>query len=229
MPERGRRPITAIHTTPAPRSAHRRAWQEGLPFILAAAGASAALARKSPILSLGSAAFALACTAFFRDPERVVTAASNDVISAADGVVMAVDRIIEPWWIQGEADRIAVFLSVLDVHVNRWPVKGRFAGVKRVPGRYAPAFLHGENNCKDLLAIDGPHGRVTLAQISGILARRSVQWSEVGDTFEAGERLGMIRFGSRTDIYVPAGSVEILVKVGDRVRAGETPIARYLG
>lgn len=229
MPERGRMPITATHTTRSSRPAQRRAWQEGLPFILAAASASAALARKSPILSLGGAAFALACTAFFRDPERVVTAAPDQVLSAADGVVMAVDRIVEPWWIQGEADRIAVFLSVFDVHVNRWPVQGRFAGVKRVPGRYAPAFLHGENNCKDLLAIDGSRGRVTMAQISGILARRSVQWSEVGDTFEAGDRLGMIRFGSRTDIYVPAGSVEILVNVGDRVRAGETPIARYLG
>lgn len=203
--------------------------REGLPFILVAAGAAVALTRKAPLLSLGSAAFAAACTAFFRDPERVVSAAPADILSAADGVVMAVDRVVEPWWIQGEADRIAVFLSVLDVHVNRWPVQGRFAAVKRVAGKYAPAFLHGEHNCKDLLAIDGPRGRVTLAQISGILARRSVQWGNVGDTFEAGDRLGMIRFGSRTDVYVPAGTAEILVKVGDRVRAGQTPIARYLG
>lgn len=200
-----------------------------MPFILAAAGASALLARKAPLLSLGSAAFAAACAAFFRDPEVVTPADPSLVVSSADGVVMAVDRIIEPWWIQGEADRIAVFLSLFDVHVNRWPVRGRYLGVKRVPGRYAPAFLHGEHNCKDLLAIDGDHGRLTLAQISGVLARRSVQWSQVGDAFETGERLGMIRFGSRTDIYLPAGTAEVLVRTGDRVRGGLTPIARYLG
>jgi phosphatidylserine decarboxylase len=199
-----------------------------MPYILGAAGASVVLARRAPVLSLGSAAFALACTAFFRDPEVSVRAGDEDVLSAADGVVMAVDRIHEPWWIEGEADRIAVFLSVLDVHVNRWPVAGRLAKVKRVPGRFSPAFLHGEHNCKDLLAVEGDRGPLLIAQISGVLARRSVQWTAVGDRFAAGDRLGMIRFGSRTDVYLPAGTARILVKEGERVRGAQTVIARYL-
>ena len=214
---------------PSHRSVHAgRAFQEGLPFILAAAGASALVARRAPLLALGGAAFAAACAAFFRDPEVTVDGSETVVLSAADGVVLSVDRVLEPWWIKGEADRVAVFLSITDVHVNRWPVRGRFAAVKKVPGHFAPAFLKSENNCKDLLAIEGPRGPVTVAQISGVLARRSVQWSQVGDQFEKGDRLGMIRFGSRTDIYLPAGTADILVREGERVRAARTPIARYL-
>lgn len=209
------------------RAPGARAWKEGLPIVAGAAGLTFLLRRRAPLLAAGSAAFALACTAFFRDPEVTVRASDEEVMAAADGVVMAVDRVVEPWWIQGEADRIAVFLSLFDVHVNRWPVSGNVVAIKKVPGRYAPAFLHGEHNCKDMLAVDGSHGPVLVTQISGLLARRSVQWCTVGDQFNVGDRLGMIRFGSRTDVYLPAGSAELLVKENQRVHAGRTAIARY--
>lgn len=205
-----------------------RARRESLPFIAGACALGLLLARRSPLLAWTSSVLAVACAAFFRDPEVRVRTCPEDVVAAADGVVIAVDRVTEPWWIRGEADRIAVFLSIFDVHVNRWPVAGRLVAIKKVAGRYAPAFLHAEHNCRDMLAIEGARSAVTVAQISGVLARRSVQWSQVGERFAAGDRFGMIRFGSRTDVYLPAGSAEILVKRGERVRAGQTPIARYL-
>ncbi len=195
--------------------------------MLSGLAVSALFARRSKFLSFAGAATALASAAFFRDPDVRIEAETNEVVSAADGFVLGIDRVVEPWWIQGEADRIAVFLSLFDVHVNRWPVSGRFVAVRKVPGRFAPAFLRSENNCKDLLALETPRGPVAMAQISGVLARRSVQWCKTGDTVEAGDRLGMIRFGSRTDVYLPAGQANILVKEGQRVRAGQTLIARY--
>jgi phosphatidylserine decarboxylase len=205
----------------------RRAWHEGLPFIVGSFTASAVLARRSPPLALASAAFGMACVGFFRDPDFEVHAGPDDVLSAADGTVLATDRIKEPWFIRGEADRIVVFLSILDAHVNRSPVAGRLVGLRKIPGAFAPAFMYAENNCRDMLAIEGEHGPVVVAQISGVLARRSVQWRQVGESLEVGDRFGMIRFGSRTDVYLPAGSADILVSAGQRVRAGRTLIARY--
>lgn len=215
-------------SVPARDRADRRAWQEGLPFVLGAFAAGALLAKPAPRLAAAAAAVGLACAAFFRDPERETPPDPRAVYASADGVVLSVDRVPEPWWIGGEADRIAVFLSIADVHVNRFPTAGRLAAIRRIPGRYAPAFLYAENNCRDMLALETPRGRVVVAQISGVLARRSVQWREVGATFEAGERFGMIRFGSRTDVYLPVGSAEVLVSPGERVVGGTSRIARFL-
>lgn len=206
----------------------RRAWNEGLPFVLSSLAASALLFERSPGASIAASLGGLLCAAFFRDPERHTPNDPQTIYAASDGRVLTVERVVEPWWIGGEADRVAVFLSLTDVHVNRAPVEGRLVAIRRLPGRFAPAFAHAEHNCKDMLALEGPHGRVVVAQISGVLARRSVQWCRPGDRLEAGGRLGMIRFGSRTDIYLPAGTAEILVSPGERVSAGRTRIARYL-
>ncbi|MHB2021559.1 MAG: phosphatidylserine decarboxylase [Candidatus Xenobia bacterium] len=206
----------------------RRAWHEGLPFVAAGLTVGALTARRSRPLSLLATGFGLACAAFFRDPERPVDASTHDVIAAADGVVQSIEQVEEPWWIGGMADRISVFLSILDVHVTRSPVAGRLVEVKRIPGGYAPAYeKKSESNFRDLLALESACGRVLVAQISGILARRSVQWCPPGQTLASGQRLGMIRFGSRTDVYLPAGAAEILVSAGDRVQGGRTRIARY--
>lgn len=205
----------------------RRGWHEGLPFVLGSLTAGLATARSAPRASLALGLFGLACAAFFRDPDRDTPREPETVFSAADGRVLSVERVEEPWWIGGLADRVAVFLSIADVHVNRFPVDGQLVAVKKIPGRYAPAMLYAENNCRDLLALQGPRGPVLIAQISGLIARRSVQWCDPGDHFQAGDRLGMIRFGSRTDIYLPAGRASIQVAPGDRVVAGLTRIARY--
>jgi len=192
-------------------------------------GAGLALARPAPRLAAALGLLGLACAVFFRDPDRDTPDEPETVFSAADGRVLSVERVDEPWWIGGPADRVAVFLSITDVHVNRFPVSGTFEAIRKVPGRYAPAMLYAENNCRDLIALQGPHGPVLVAQISGLIARRSVQWRAIGDSFRAGERFGMIRFGSRTDVYLPAGRAKILVAAGDRVVAGCSRIARYVG
>ena len=205
-----------------------RAWQEGLPFVAGAFAASALLSKRSRPLSLLAALGGVATAAFFRDPERPVPQDSTSILAASDGVVLGVDRVDEPWWIGGPADRIAVFLSITDVHVNRMPFEAEIKAIKKIPGRYVPAFeMRSEHNCRDMIAIEGAHGRAVVAQISGLLARRSVQWCEVGDRLAVGERLGMIKFGSRTDLYVPAGTAKILVRKGDRVVGGLTRLARY--
>lgn len=211
-----------------PRPVGRRAWQEGLPFIVGPLAAAAVLWKPKRKLAYASAALGLACAAFFRDPEVEVEAAPEDVLAPANGTVLWVDRVEEPWWIEGEADRVCIFLSITDIHVNRSPVEARLVDIRKVPGKFEPAMLKSENNCKDLLALEGPYGRVLVAQISGLIARRSVQWVEPGEFLAAGDRLGMIRFGSRTDVYLPAGAAEILVQAGDHVVAGRNRIARYI-
>jgi len=191
-------------------------------------GLGLACARRHPMVGAAAGLLGLGCAAFFRDPEVEVEADEDDVLSAATGKVMAVEEVDEPWWIQGRADRVSVFLSLFDVHVNRCPTAGRLVKVRKLPGAFRPAFSHSDQNCRDLLALDGVRSRVVVAQISGLLARRSVQWLRVGDRFRLGDRFGMIRFGSRTDIYLPAGQARILVTAGQRVIAGRTRIARYL-
>ncbi len=218
-------PVPRLH----PSEPARRAWHEGLPFVLGSLGAALLLARPAPRLSTAIAAAGLACAAFFRDPDRATPLDPDAVFAAADGRILSVDRVDEPWWIGGPADRVVVFLAVTDVHVNRCPVEGHLVDVCRIPGRHAPAFLYAEHNCRDMLAIRGARGRLTVAQISGVLARRSVQWCTPGERLAAGQRLGMIRFGSRTDVYLPAGATRILVEPGDRVVGGVTPLARYVG
>lgn len=191
-------------------------------------GLGLACVRRHPVMGAVAALVGLGCAAFFRDPEVEIRAEEEDVLSAATGTVMAVEEVDEPWWIHGRADRVSVFLSLFDVHVNRCPTAGRLVKVKKLPGSFRPAFSHSDQNCRDLLAIDGLKSRVVVAQISGVLARRSVQWLRVGDRFRLGDRFGMIRFGSRTDVYLPVGQTRILVKAGQRVVAGRSRIARYL-
>ena len=168
---------------------------------------------------------------FFRDPERPLVPDPNIVYAAADGVVDHVDpRVGEPWMSDGEATRISTFLSLHNVHVNRSPVLGRIAEIEEIRGGFAPAlFARSEANYRNRLAIDGKAGRVVVVQIAGMIARKIACWVHPGDTVAAGQRIGMIHFGSRTDVLVPAGSAEVLVQVGNRVRAGITPLARYHG
>jgi phosphatidylserine decarboxylase len=182
---------------------------------------------------------------FFRDPERTCPAEPGVLYSAADGRVMKVEELDWDWHIHGRALRVAIFLSALDVHVNRSPGAARIVASRRDPGPFAPAFLKGasERNARQLIgmeleetglpdytrAFQQPDGRrLVVAQIVGIMARRIVTWRLPGDSVAAGAKLGMIRFGSRTDVIVPAGLAEPLVRPGDRVIAGITPIARYL-
>ena len=209
-----------------------RSWQTARRYVLPPLVASAALLlagrRRSGLLALGAAGATLA---FFRDPERPLEPEPDVLYAAADGFVTEVEEAHEPWIPGGEAMRISTFLSIHNVHVNRSPVRGSIVKMDELPGRFVPAFLGGakDENHQNRIAIDGPKGRAVVVQIAGMVARKISRWIEIGESVKTGQRIGLIHFGSRTDVLLPAGSAEPLVRPGDRVRAGQTPVARYKG
>ncbi|MEW8977514.1 MAG: phosphatidylserine decarboxylase family protein [Symbiobacterium sp.] len=164
---------------------------------------------------------------FFRDPERAVPEGERLVVSPADGRVMFVREVEEPRFMGGKAILVSIFLSVFDVHINRAPVAGEVRYREYVPGRFLAAWDDsvGEVNERAYLGlVAGPH-RILVSQVAGLLARRIVTWPKVGARLERGERFGLIRFGSCTQVWLPPGS-EILVRAGDRVLGGKTVIGR---
>ena len=165
---------------------------------------------------------------FFRDPERVSPADEDAVVAAADGVVVDIADMEEPEVVKTTMRRVAIFLSVFDVHTNRAPISGTVTYTERRVGKMLDA-RHPDasklNECR-VWAIQNPRaGTVVVRQITGAIARRIVAWAQVGQQVAKGERFGMIRFGSRTEVYLPT-SAEVLVKVGDRVQGGASVIAR---
>lgn len=155
---------------------------------------------------------------FFRDPERTI--GQGRVICPADGVVQSIDP-----WPDGRT-RVAVFMSPLNVHVNRAPLAGTVTSVEHVPGGYVPAFnKDSDRNERVVWHFDTEIGDVEMVQIAGAVARRIVPYLEAGAKVEQGERVGLIRFGSRVDTYLPAG-VEPAVEVGQRTTAGVTRLDR---
>lgn len=206
---------------------------EGWPFILAPL-ALAFLLTLGGFFWVGLIFFALACfaTYFFRDPARVHSAREDEgevlAVCPADGrIVQAGPVAATP--LGGEAAiKVSVFMSVFDVHVNRAPLAGRVTALKYVPGKFFNASLDkaSEHNERLHIALEGEGGlKVELVQIAGLIARRIVPYLALGDALETGERLGMIRFGSRVDLYLPP-ETDLLVGLGQRVRAGETVLGR---
>ncbi|MFO6448659.1 phosphatidylserine decarboxylase [Erythrobacter sp. NE805] len=178
--------------------------------------------------------------AFFRDPERVVPQADNLILAPADGVVTRIDIVEPPLELQiedgsghpglpaGAVTRVSVFLSLFDVHINRTPVGGTVRRVVYIPGRFISAELDkaSEENERQHLLVERSDGlRVGFTQIAGLVARRIVPFVKPGDILAKGQRVGLIRFGSRVDVYLPAGT-DAAVMIGQRVIAGETVIAR---
>ena len=197
---------------------------EGWPFIFPPAAAACILGWMGwwpAAAALG--AVTLCFLAFFRDPDRIAPVVPGAVLAPADGRVMRVVEIDDPW--VGRAVRVSIFLSPLDVHINRSPVAALVVGVQHAAGRFLAAYRDeaSELNERCTLALQGEAARVGVKQIAGVLARRIVCRARQGDKLQAGERYGLIRFGSRTDLVVPQGT-EIRVRVGDRVRGGETII-----
>ena len=167
-------------------------------------------------------------TFFFRDPNRTFAAEPGLLVSPADGRVIKVEQLASHPFVGGPTLKISIFLSVFDVHVNRVPANGTINDVKYNPGEFFVAYADkaSEKNEQTEIRMTTESGeRVVFKQIAGYIARRIVCRLKVGDTVKAGERFGMIRFGSRTELFVPA-SAALLVKVGDRVFGGETVIAR---
>ncbi|NGP86962.1 phosphatidylserine decarboxylase family protein [Fodinibius halophilus] len=164
---------------------------------------------------------------FFRDPDREITKGDNLVISPADGNVVQIKEVQEDRYIEGAARQISIFLSPLDVHVNRVPVKGKLEYLEYEPGIFLVAYDHRASELNERADFGVKHAsgtKVFFRQITGFLARRIVYHIQEGDDLEAGERFGMMKFGSRMDILVPA-EVEVNVSEGEKAVAGQTILA----
>jgi phosphatidylserine decarboxylase len=193
--------------------------RDGIPYV---AGAALAALASLPFAGWLTGLFLVIggfLAFFFRDPERRYEGPPGVVLAPADGKVVQLRE-------EGANRALSIFLSVFDVHVNRSPVPGIVQSVSYHKGGFRAAFRHdaGENE-RNAIVFDSPVGRVTAVQIAGLLARRIVCRLRAGDTVRAGERIGMIKFGSRTDVIVPP-SIAWTVGVGARVRAGVTVIGR---
>ncbi len=165
---------------------------------------------------------------FFRDPVRVPDAIEPDVVlSPADGRIVGIETVHEPRFVGGDALKISIFMSVLDVHVNRAPLAGTVRLVEHVPGRFLQAHREEASlvNEHNWIGLQGPYGRVLVNQIAGIMARRIVCWVTPGQSVSRGERLGIIKFGSRVEVYLPITAAASITE-GEQVYAGKTVIAR---
>src|SRR5829696_2682668 len=210
--------------------------KDGYPWVLVplAAGLAAGLlyllfwpALPLLALALGLLLLTAFMAYFFRDPQRTVPAEAGLVVSPADGKVTRVEKLSEDE--AGWPTVVSIFLSPFDVHVNRAPIAGEVVDVTYTKGRFIAATSDNASivNEQNALTFKGERVTVFCKQIAGVLARRIVCWKRPGDRLELGERFGLIKFGSRTDLVLPHG-VEVLVKVGERVRGGVTIIGRCL-
>ncbi len=206
--------------------------KEGLPFILAPGllGAIVGHFSKNKKILYGGLGAALAFAWFFRDPDRYPPFDRELIIAPADGRVVTIRRTKEERFIEGEAYQIGIFMNLFDVHVNRAPVTGRVLDMWFEPGRFLPAdrtdaFEKNEKRYYALERLDGVP--ILMVQVAGLMARRTVPFVKKGDEILASERIGLIKFGSRVEIFIPAEEARLLVNVGHRVRAGESPLALY--
>ena len=167
---------------------------------------------------------------FFRDPQRTPPHDPVAILSGADGRVLSVTRLMENRYLNTKCVRISIFLSIFDVHVNRAPISGHSKFIGFFPGKKLAAFREksSEFNQQNKILIEGTQTLCLISQIAGVIARRVVYWlnREIPVPVIAGDRIGMMKFGSRLDIYLPEADVNVFVKPGDKVRAGETIVAR---
>jgi phosphatidylserine decarboxylase len=205
--------------------------REGWPFILVPVCAGGLLWLAGwPLLGAPIVAVGLFGLAFFRDPRRSCDGSPTAVCSPADGRVLVVGKAPEELAARGLPQQVSIFMSVFNVHVNRAAIAGTLVDYSYHPGRKLSAFKDKASleNEQNLSVWEGPAGRVALKQIAGLVARRIVFDHRPGDRVARGERIGLIRYGSRVDVFLPAAT-KVLVAAGDRVRAGESVIAEFAG
>lgn len=204
--------------------------KEGWPFIAIFAAVTFILLLISNTLGIIGAVFTVWCIYFFRDPERFTPTDDNLVISPADGIVTAISDVSPPEELEMSEvplTRVSIFLNVFDVHVNRSPLSGKILKIWYFPGKFVNASLDkaSEYNERQAIRMQVKGGReIAFVQIAGLIARRIVCDVQEGDELLAGQRYGMIRFGSRVDVYLPKGTVPLVSK-GQRMIAGETVLA----
>lgn len=209
--------------------------REGLVFIgiaalVTIATYAAALGRRSWALWILAFLFTLVTlwvAYFFRDPERLGERGPDLLIAPADGRVVMIAEVDEPAFIHGKAKRISIFMNVFNVHVNRYPISGTVRFVHYNPGRFLNAATEKSSLENEQMSVGLEHDgvRILVRQIAGLIARRIVTYSREGEQVEQGERMGIIRFGSRVDLFMPP-SAEVLVREGEMTVAGTTVVAR---
>ena len=199
--------------------------KEGFPFVGIGAGVTLLTALLGwTVVALVAGGMTLFTAWFFRNPARIVPQGPGIVVAPADGTVIAIEEEFEPRFIKDRGVRLSIFLNVFDVHVNRIPCEGVVEDIQYQPGAFLAAnkpeaMLKNEQNALFLRTAQG--AKVLCVQVAGLIARRIVCWLSPGDRVMRGERFGLIRFGSRTDTFLPLGT-DLKVAVGDRVKGGET-------
>ena len=180
------------------------------------------------ILTIGFGIIFLFNFYFFRDPDRDIHQGDNLILSPADGTVIQICEVDEPYYFKKKVRRISIFLSVFNVHVNRVPISGKVDFYKYIKGKFLVAFADkaSENNEQTVIGIQNSKGKVLFKQIAGIIARRIICNITNEDSVVAGERFGLIRYGSRADIFIPE-NVEIKVTLNDKVLGGESVIGEF--
>jgi phosphatidylserine decarboxylase len=183
-----------------------------------------------PAAAIPFAALAVFVLSFFRDPERKPPPGEEIAVSPADGKVTDIEEVTEPLFLGGKALRIGIFLSVFNVHVNRAPLAGTVRMVRYSPGRFLDARdpRSKDENESNFVGCEGARGPFAFRQVAGLVARRIVCPAKEGSVLARGQRVGMIKFGSRTELFVPATArVKVEARVGQKVKGGETVLLRY--
>jgi phosphatidylserine decarboxylase len=205
--------------------------KEGYPFILSGAAMTVVAGLAGWKFACGALGLAtLAVAGFFRDPERRVPAGEGLVVSPADGKVVSIADVSGGSRFSETVTRVSIFLSPLDVHINRMPVGGKINEVDYKPGKFLAAYKEdaSEKNEQNALKVVDEKGRLFgVVQIAGVVARRIVCWAKIGDILRRGDRFGLIMFGSRTDLYLPHGC-QLEISEGQTVKGGETIVGRFV-
>ena len=176
-----------------------------------------------PWIAVLSLAFTLFMVLFFRDPDRIIPVDKGVFVSPADGKVIMIKDVYEKDYLKAESKEISIFMSIFNVHVNRAPCEGNVSLIKHSPGKFLVAHKDAASieNENTVMVLEGKDGKILVRQVAGLIARRIVCKVKVGDVLRRGERYGMIKFGSRLDVYLPKDT-EIQIKIGDKVKAGQT-------
>lgn len=201
--------------------------RERLPFLIGATILTVVVASFQIVwLTVVMGALALQTFWFFRDPDRIVPAGEGLIVSPADGKIIEVSEAKEERFLKDRAIKVSIFLNLFDVHVNRIPCSGRIRGMHYQPGKFLAANkdLASKENEQNAILLETPSGaKLVFVQVAGLVARRIICWVKEGDAVERGFRFGMIRFGSRTDLFLPLGT-EIKVQLGQKVKGGSSII-----
>jgi len=202
--------------------------REGIPTIMVLIVVTLLLYFLYPILAIIGIGLIIFVLYFFRDPVREILDDENAILAPADGIITNITEVDETSFMKGSSIRISIFMSPLDVHINRSPVAGKVTYINYKKGKFISATKPESHdvNEKNFIGIEHENFRVLVVQIAGIMARRIVNWTNNGQSLKKGDKIGMIKFSSGTQLYLPRNT-QILVKKGDKLEAGKTIVGRY--